>query len=133
MDKVFIDANIFLEIFLEDSKEKSCCGFIQEAIRTKKELITTDFIVYSCLLRIYRQRKDKGAIAHALTFLSNLPLTIIRPSLDEMHTATEQMGLHNLDFDDSLIVACMESYGLTELASFDKHFDKVKTIKRLAL
>ena len=60
-------------------------------------------------------------------------LKIIRASFDDFYCAIEIMKTTNLDFDDSLIVACMKNYGIKELASLDKHFDKVKGIERIKL
>ena len=41
------------------------------------------------------------------------------------------MSKHGLDFDDGLGVACMKKYGINELLSFDRDFDKVRDIKRI--
>ncbi len=134
MDQIFVDANIFLEIFLKNDKVEACKAFLRKVQQEKRAIVTTDFIVYSCLLQIIRQLKNKEDLEKSILFFDNLPmLSIIHPSFDELSVVGSIMESHKLDFDDSLIIACMESYGLTELASFDKHFDKVKTIKRLAL
>jgi len=36
-----------------------------------------------------------------------------------------------LDFDDSLVVSCMQNNGIKKIVSLDKHFDKVKVIERI--
>ena len=41
------------------------------------------------------------------------------------------METEKLDFDDSLVVACMKNYGIGKLASLDRHFDKVKNVKKI--
>jgi len=37
----------------------------------------------------------------------------------------------NLDFDDALVISCMKANNIRDLISFDRHFDKVKGIRRI--
>ena len=131
-EEIFVDANIFLEIFLKDVKSEYCKNLFR--ISQNVQLLTSDFIVYSCFINIQNNLKNNSEIGKAILFFNNIPnLKILRPSFDEFYSAVGIMETEKLDFDDSLVVACMRNYGIKELASLDKHFDKVKEIKRMML
>jgi|GEM_PF-917640 predicted nucleic acid-binding protein len=133
-EEIFIDANIFLEIFLKDSKSEECKTFLKSLKEKNTQAITTDFIIYSCILQIQNKLKSAGFIRSALIFFNSYSnLKVIRPAVDDIFAAIETIEKEKLDFDDSLVVACIRSYGITKLASLDKHFDKVKGIKRVEL
>ena len=131
-EEIFVDANIFLEIFLKDDKSEGCKNFFRKSHNT--QLLTSDFIVYSCFISIQNNLKNNSEIKKAVLFFNNIPnLKILRPSFDEFYTAVEIMEIEKLDFDDSFVVACMRNFGIKELASFDKHFDKIRQIKRISI
>ena len=130
--EVFIDANIFLEIFLKDDKSEECKKFLKYLPEQEARGVTTDFIIYSCIINTQNNLKSTELVRNVILFFSNYEnLKILRPSFDEFYYAVEIMDISKLDFDDSLVVACMKNYGITELASLDKHFDKVKGIERI--
>ena len=133
-EEVFIDANIFLEIFLDGEKADACEQFIKSLGDSNTRAITTDFIIYSCFIIIYRNLKSPSQTRSAITFFANYSnLFILKPSFDDLFTATEIIDSAKLDFDDSLVIACMKSNGIKRLASLDKHFDKIKEIVRVRL
>ena len=133
-EEIFIDANIFLEIFLKDSKSEECKAFLKSLQEKNMQALTTDFIMYSCILQVQSKLKDTGSIKNAVIFFNNcFNLKIIMPTIDDIFDAVEAIEKEKLDFDDSLVVACMKSNGITELASLDRHFDKVRGIKRIVL
>ena len=129
--KIFIDANIFLEIFLDDSKSKDCIEYLRSLTKGDKQAVTSDFIIYSCILQAQNKLKETKFLKRIIMFFNSYNLNILRPSLDDFYSAIEIMDNYRLDFDDSLVVSCMKSYGITELASLDKHFDKIKSINRI--
>ena len=63
-----------------------------------------------------------------LIFISSIRVSILRPSLKEIYSATSFMEKYKLDFDDALIISCMAENNIKDLASYDKHFDRVKEI-----
>lgn len=131
MDKVFVDANIFLEIFLHDRKKDECEQILVQCIQEGKNLVTSDFIIYSCLLKISRSGKD-AMLKTAVAFFHSVPLAILRPSLETIYLAIENTDRYSLDIDDSLVISCMKESEITHLISLDRHFDKVKGISRIS-
>lgn len=131
-EEVFIDANIFLEIFLKDEKSEACKSFLKSLLEKNQWVVTSDFIIYSCLIQVQHYLKSIPFLKKTLLFFNNYPLLkIYRPSLADWDHAVELMGAYSLDFDDSLVVSCMHENKLTQLVSLDKHFDKIKEIKRI--
>ena len=132
-EEVFIDANIFLEIFFDDAKAEQCEKFLKNLDSAETTPLTTDFLIYACIIAIENKFKDYKKIENALIFFRNYQnMKILVPSIDELHSAVKITEIGKLDFDDSLVVACMRGYGIKKLASLDKHFDKVKDIKRIS-
>ena len=133
-EEIFIDANIFLEIFFDDSKAEECEKFLKSLDAVKKIGYTSDFLIYACIIAIENRYKDNKRMKNALIFFKNCSnLKIVRPSFDEVDYAMDISEAEKLDFDDSLIVACMRNYGIRVLASLDKHFDKIKGIERVRI
>ena len=129
--EIFIDANIFLEIFLDHSNADLCEKFLK-SLQEEDKAFTSDFLIYSCLVAIERRYNDNQKLLDALVFFSSLSqLQILRPSFDEFYDAIEMMEKRKLDFDDSLVLSCMQKFGIKNLASLDRHFDKIKSIERL--
>lgn len=128
----FVDANIFLEIALGDERKEECKEILSRVQKNLLNAITSDFIMYTCLLQIESRLKSVEKMQNFLTFLDNMEgMQINSPNNETIYDAFEIMKKYKLDFDDSLVVAIMKSLGLEKLISFDKHFDKVREIKRL--
>jgi predicted nucleic acid-binding protein len=131
-EAIFIDANIFLEIFLDESKSNNCKELLKSLQDNYKKAVTTDFVMYSCILITQYNLKETKFVKNAIIFFNYYKnLKILRPSLDDLYYAAEIMSNNKLDFDDSLIVACMGNNDIKKIASLDKHFDKVKSIQRI--
>ena len=128
---VFIDANIFLEVILDDEKSTSCETFLKKVLNQEILAKTSDFIIYTCLLQIQQKLKSRELMNRFILFINELKgLEIIRPSLKEMYNAAKISEKHNLDFDDSLVISRIIANDIKTLISFDKHFDKIKSIDR---
>ncbi|MBI5066219.1 type II toxin-antitoxin system VapC family toxin [Candidatus Woesearchaeota archaeon] len=129
---VFIDANIFLELFLGDIKANICADFLKQ-VKNGVRAMTSDFVIYSCIIQLERKVKLPEVIEKFILFIGELTnnLDILRPSFQEMLTALTISKKYNLDFDDGFIVSCMLDNGINTLVSLDKHFDEVEGILRV--
>ena len=54
-EEIFIDANVFLEIFLDDEKADDCIDFLNLLTPAGNYGVTTDFILYACIIHIERK------------------------------------------------------------------------------
>jgi len=128
---VFIDANIFLEIILKDKKNEECKKFLKRIIDGEILGITSDFIVFTCLLQIQHKTKDLNKMKDFIIFINSIfGLKIMRSSLSNLIKTINFMQEYKLDFDDALVISCMRSNNINNLISLDKDFDKVRFIKR---
>src|SRR3989344_2250126 len=131
-EEIFIDANIFLEIFLDDEKADACIDFLSSLAADGHSRVITDFILYACLIQIERNFSSSKKIKEATLFFNSLAnFRILRPKYEEINDAIKIMDSYGLDFDDSFVVACMKTNRIKKLASLDRHFDKVKWIERI--
>ena len=133
-EEVFVDSNVFLALFLDEDNANDCEEFLISLSERNKIPVTTDFVMHSCFVIVERNLKNIESLKKAFMFFANYQnLRIIRLAFEDVSSAIEIMENNKLDFDDSLVVACMKNYGIRELASFDRHFDKVKGIERVRI
>lgn len=129
---LFVDANIFLEIQLEDKRAGECEEFLRKINLGKISAITSDYIVYSCLLQICNRL---GSVERMKKFILSMfgisNIKIFNPDFEVILSALNSMKRYNLDFDDALVVSSMTANKIKKLVSFDRHFDKVKEIERI--
>lgn len=126
----FIDANIFLELILDDKKADQCQIFFDNIRKGKEIYCMSDYILYTCLFQIEYKLKSLESMKEFIQFVNSVSnIKIVRPSLLEIYNAIDIAKEYNLDLDDALIISIMVENKMKELVSFDKDFDKVKFIK----
>ena len=127
----FIDANIFLELMLDDKKANICESFFEKIKNEETNFYTSDFIIYTCLLQIEQKIKSLKVMGEFIYFINNLNnLSILRPSIKDIYNSLHISKKYKLDFDDALVVSAMVENNIQNLISFDKDFDKASMIKR---
>lgn len=130
--RCFIDANIFLEVQLDDERKDECIQFFGEIQEGKIAATISDFIIYTSLIQIDVNLKSAKVMNDFILFLKSLEsLEIFRPDIETIIKAIDFSRKYNLNFDDALVVSCMVSNKIKKLVSFDKDFDKVKEIERV--
>lgn len=128
-----IDANIFLEVELAQEKKEACKRLLRKVREGREEAITTDFIIDSIIVIMENYGKSWSEIRKFLTSLLGYEgLRIYILSIYDRIAATEHMKIHKLDFDDATTHQAMQTSKITEIASYDEHFDKILGIKRIA-
>lgn len=129
---MFVDADIFLELELEQEKWRDCEMFFRQIAENKIKAMTSDFLIYAIFLNIQNQTHSTKNMKKFLLAISNLDsLEIFRPNEKEWFNALNFMQIYSLDFDDALVISSMLANKIRKLISFDKHFDKVKEIERI--
>lgn len=127
---VFIDANIFLELFLDNEYADQAQKFLEKVKNKDFIAYTSDFIIYTCLIQIQNRKKSITLMEEFILFINTLEIEILHPSFSLMHEALGFMKKYSLDFDDALVVSCLYHYDMNILISYDTDFDKVSIIKR---
>ncbi|PIS06087.1 MAG: hypothetical protein COT80_02525 [Candidatus Buchananbacteria bacterium CG10_big_fil_rev_8_21_14_0_10_33_19] len=134
-EEIFIDTNIFLEMFLEDSKSQECEVFLKNLEKKGITAITSDFLINTSLLQIiFKNKKNDQLLKNAILFFNCYkPLYIFRPSMEDSYNAAKIMKEKKLDYDDSLVLASMRKLGIKKLATLDKDFKKIKELEIVKL
>ena len=128
---MYIDANIFVELFLHQEKSQECEDFLEKVKDGEIECVTSDFNIDGVLLAIYRATKDVKLMEKVLTaILSYSGLTFYFLTMEDRLKALSHGKTYSLDFEDSMALQAAIASGCTKIISFDKHFDGLP-IKRL--
>jgi len=100
-------------------------------LRDARELLLADLIVAETVYVLESYYKvPRSPVAEAMRSLIAFPSVVcVDPSL--LLRAIEIYEADRLDFAEAYLVACAESTGVREIASFDKAIDRVSTITRI--
>jgi len=132
MSAYMVDANIFLEVELKQERGSFCKAFLNKLKRGEMEGLTTDFIVDAIAIVMEDYGKTWIEIRKLLVSLTRYrSLRIYTLSLVDRMMATEFMKLYNLDFDDGTTYQAMRACNISQIVSYDNHFDNMPDIKRV--
>lgn len=131
MPRSLIDANIFLELELKQSRSPECKEFLSLVAKGRIKAVTTDFILDSIALVM----EDKGGSPEDIRkFFVSLALykglSVYALDLRDRIVATEEMIREELDFDDATSLAAMKRLKIMEIISLDRDFDRVEGLVR---
>lgn len=128
-----MDANVFLELELEQQKADACEEVLRRFQRGELEGVITDFAIDTIVAVMENYRKEWGEVR---TFLSSLlgyrGLHIRFSRLLDKIKATNHMKRHGLDFDDALALQAMKASGINSVVSYDEDFDLIPDIERVS-
>ncbi|MBN2153975.1 MAG: type II toxin-antitoxin system VapC family toxin [Candidatus Lokiarchaeota archaeon] len=130
---LFIDANIFLELLLNQAAASDCqrlLSFLETALPCG---VISSFHVFSIVLVIQHKAKN---IQLSKRFLESLQsysgISVYHADVATMAAAVDVQLQYHLDFDDGLAVAAMQEMNIVKIVSFDAHFDRVTSIQRIS-
>jgi predicted nucleic acid-binding protein len=124
----FVDTNVLVRHLTGDPPEQAARATALLASAT--ELLLPDLIVaetVDVLESFYKVRRQQVADA-IRSLLAFAPVITVDPAL--LLRATEVYEIDRLDFAAAYLVACAESTGVAEIASFDESIDRVGTVRR---
>ncbi|MDO8460306.1 MAG: type II toxin-antitoxin system VapC family toxin [Nanoarchaeota archaeon] len=131
VESMLIDANIFLEVLLEQQSSGRCKAFLNLLKTGEQKAILTTFSIDSIILSMYRERVKEEKIKIFLRSLSQYKgLKIYSISLRDRFEALDQIKRYNLDYEDAITLQAAISTKCSSILSFDRHFDRVKELKR---
>ncbi|MCU0504131.1 MAG: type II toxin-antitoxin system VapC family toxin [Anaerolineae bacterium] len=131
----FVDTNVFIRHLTRDDpvKAQACYQLFLGAQRSEVVLTTSEAVVAEVVYvlsskQLYNlPREQIRALLYPLLSLRGLKLT----GREVYLRALDVYAASALDFEDALAVAHMERHHLTEIYSYDGHFDKVAGLTRL--
>ena len=129
---MIIDTNIFLEVILEQEKSEECKIFLREILEGNKRAFISTFSIDSIVLAMMRNNINCEKIEIFLKSLYKYKgLGFYQIKINDRINVFLFMNKYKLDYDDALVAQTAIATGSKEIVSFDKHFDKVKEIRRI--
>ena len=122
-----VDTNIFLEIFLEQTKEENCRDFLNNYIG---KLNITDFSLHSIGIILFKYNKEDVFQKFIEDIVPNVKLLSL-PLEKYIEVINVKKSL-NLDFDDAYQYSVAKYYGL-KIVTMDKDFEKIKDVEIIFL
>jgi predicted nucleic acid-binding protein len=131
----FIDANVILRYLTRDDpvKAERVKTLLERAQRGEVTLVTSESVITELVFvlsspKLYRlSREEIRAVLSPIVGLKGLKL----PSRRAIVRALDLFAATSMDFVDALAVAHMELVGISEIYSYDEHFDSLRGITRL--
>jgi len=131
----FIDSNVFLRFLTKDDpvEAERVKALLQQAERGEVELLTSETAIAELVFVLSSPRLYKLSRGAVRTVL--LPIVSLEglklPNRSVFVRALDLYATTPMNFVDALAVAQMERRKVTEIYSYDEHFDRVAGIKRI--
>jgi predicted nucleic acid-binding protein len=125
----FVDTNILVRHLTGDPPDLAARA--TRFLRTERELLLTDLIAAEIVyvLESYYEA-PRAQVAEAIrSLIAFTSIMCLDPAL--LLRTVEVYEVDHLDFAESYLIACAESAGVAEIASFDRSIDRVKTVRRI--
>jgi predicted nucleic acid-binding protein len=133
----FIDSNIFLRHLTQDvpAMAVECTALLREIEQGKVQAWTNDLVVAEVVFVLGSTAGAGYSYARAAIQATLLPLVLLPallvPSQHFYPRIFELYTTHNIDFIDAYNAAHIEATQPPELYSYDHHYDRISTVKRL--
>lgn len=127
----FIDANIFLELQLNQQRADQCDAFLRKIQKGMIKAVTTDFHLDTIILIMEKYGKspaDLRLFISSLIGFSGLEIHFL--SVADRLKAIKHMEEFKLEYDDALAYQAMKKLNISSIVSYDKHFDSLSNITR---
>ena len=131
---IFVDSTIFIKWITASRKSLSLdeviSGYVLYKISRGQPTLTTTLVKDEVLIWLSRYKASKlGDFLQALRSLISLKL--VTPTQEHEEDAINMYNKYPLGISDLINLAVMKSFGITEIYSADRGFDKVPWIKRI--
>ncbi len=129
----FLDTNILLRYFTRDDEEKArlVLALLSRVERGEEKVITSPMVIFETVFTLqshYRvSRKEIRDLVSNVISLRGLQLQ----HKGLYYRALDIYVDHNISFADAFNAAYMESRGISEIYSWDGHFDRLPGVTRL--
>ncbi len=133
MALVFINTNVLIRHFTQDNAILSprATAFLLRIEQGDITIRLADTVVFETVFLLERTYKQpKSLIRAALLDLLSLPGVVV-PNRARLRGAFDFYVNLNISFADAYHAVLMAEDGLSEIVSFDRHFDRVPGIRRI--
>jgi predicted nucleic acid-binding protein len=129
----FLDTNIFLRHLLADHPQQSpaATAYLARIEHGEVQARTADTVIFEAVFTLEKfYRQPKSRIRDALLPLIELS-GLILPGKRRYRRAFDLYADRNLPFADAYHAALMESLDISQIVTFDRHFERIPGIERL--
>lgn len=131
----FVDTNLFIRFLSRDNAEKAakCKVLFEKALASEVKLFTSELVIAEvvCVLQSPKTYNQKPVRIRELL----LPLVTMKnlnfPNKEMYPDIFELFASHNVDYIDAYNTVLMQRKSITDIYSFDPHFDLINNINRL--
>ncbi len=134
----FLDTNVILRYLTRDDevRAEACYRLFQRVKQGQEELVVCEAIVTE-VVYVLSSVRAPYRLSHEEIRARLLPILTLRGlKLPQKNVYLRALDLYAsspfLDFEDALTVCHMEQRGITELVSYDRDFDRIGGIRRIA-
>lgn len=130
---IFIDSNIFIRFFVKDDTEKSIKTekLFRDIVGGKLKCITSAMVIAEIVWVLEKFYKiDKESVCDNIELILNTP-NIKVAEKDIVLDAVKAYRYYSVDFIDSYNYSYLKSHNSSSILSYDAHFDKIASLKRI--
>jgi len=130
---IFIDANIFIRYFASDdlSKSKKVEELFQKIVAGETECFTNQMVIAEIVWVLDKfYSMDRELICDNIEFIVNTPNLKVKEK-NILLKAADIYRNSNIDFIDAYNYSYILANGADSIFSYDSHFDKLESIKRI--
>lgn len=121
--KLLIDANVFLEVFLNQEQAETARSLLSTV--TEHDMFLSDFTLHTIGVVLFRKRLYRTFREFVQDIISRAGFSVLYLSADEVEQVIQSAQRFHLDFDDAYQYAIAEKHDLT-IISFDSDFDRTE-------
>ena len=128
----FVDSNVFIYVLVKSPKDDYMTAKrILQRIEEGEETITNTAVIQEIVdwLEYNDRRREVKMLLTAIN--SYITMKKAKISWNEIMEAIGDMKKYDLDLVDALTLQTMKKYGVKEIYTKDKGFDRVKGVKRI--
>ncbi len=124
----FVDTNVLIRHLTGDPPDHAARA--RTLLREARRLFLTDLILaeVAYVLESFYETARPQVAQSCRSIIAFPAIATVDP--ERLLRTIEVYEIHRIDFQDAYLVACAESSGVGVVASFDRDFDKVATIRR---
>ncbi len=131
----FVDTSVFIRYITGDNPEMQAASaeLFAQAARGEVLLKTSETVIGEIVFVLSSARTynlGRETVGRAINAIISMDWLMI-PDRQKYIRAADIYSKQNIDFSDALIVATMEQEEMTVLYSYDRHFDRLKSVTRL--
>jgi predicted nucleic acid-binding protein len=131
---IYLDANVFVAaaLYRDDTAEearKLIQAIEDGGVKAATSTLTYDEVYWA--VKNFKGRKAAHRAGSGVLMLPNLNLLEVGRGV--LHTAHDLLANSSLDPRDAIHAACALTRGIKTVVSEDKHFDRIKGIKRASI